>query len=447
MSKRDELALLRSGKLEGATRLDLSYGLTEVPEEVFELADTLEILNLSNNRLTDLPDELARLTKLRILFCSQNDFQHLPPVIGKLPALRMLGFKSNRIGMVGEESLPPSLRWLILTDNRIEQLPASLGKCLPLQKLMLAGNQLAELPEEIAACVNLELVRLAANRFGSLPPWLFELPRLSWLAYSGNPMCGAAPSTTCERIDWADLEAGEKLGEGASGIIHRATWNRTRAEVAVKVFKGAMTSDGLPASEKAACLAAGAHRHLVPVLGEIAGHPAGASGLVMELVGSDFTNLASPPNFESCTRDVYAEGTRFTAPAVIRIALGIAEAAMALHAKGIMHGDLYAHNILWNGDGGCLLGDFGAATFYRDGEPLERIEARAFGCLLEELLERMEGGDRERAVLEDLMRQCLRDEPAARPTFAMIAGVLGDLVKGESMARNAVAAPCPERAT
>jgi len=433
MSKRDELALLQSGKLAGATRLDLSYGLTEVPEEVFELADTLEILDLSNNCLTDLPDDLARLSKLRVLFCSQNDFQHLPPVIGSLPGLRMLGFKSNRIGMVDEASLPPSLRWLILTDNRIKRLPASLGKCLPLQKLMLAGNHLAELPEEMAACVNLELVRLAANRFESLPPWLFELPRLSWLAYSGNPMCGPIPSTECQRIDWADLEPGEKLGEGASGIIHRATSNRTGAEVAVKVFKGAMTSDGLPASEKAACLAAGRHRHLVPVLGEIVGHPEGATGLVMELINSDFTNLASPPNFESCTRDVYQEGARFPSSTVIQIALGIAETARTLHAKGIMHGDLYAHNILENGNGGCLLGDFGAATFYRDGEPLEQIEARAFGCLLEELLERMDGGASERPVLEDLMRQCLRDEPATRPGFAAIAGVLGDLGNGRSV--------------
>jgi len=433
MTSDETLSLLRAGKLNGATRLDLSDGLTEFPREVFDLADTLEILNLSGNRLADLPDDLPRLRKLKILFCSQNEFRHVPPVIGQCEELGMIAFKSNRIETVEEGSLPEALRWLILTDNRIARLPASIGKCKPLQKLMLAGNLLEHLPDEMAACVNLELVRLAANRFQSLPDWLFTLPRLSWLAYSGNPICRQAPSTECERIDWANLEPGEKLGEGASGIIHRATWNRTRADVAVKVFKGEMTSDGLPASEKAACLAAGAHHHLVPVLGEIAGHPEGASGLVMELVGSDFTNLASPPSFKSCTRDIYPEGTRFTSPVVVRIALGIAEAAMALHAKGIMHGDLYAHNILRNRDGGCLLGDFGAATFYRDGEPLERIEARAFGCLLEELLERMDGGASGRSILEDLARQCLHDEPAARPGFAMIAGVLSDLGNGRSV--------------
>ncbi len=39
------------------------------------------------------------------------------------------------------ESLPPSLRWLTLTDNRIAALPETLGRRPLLQKLMLSGNR------------------------------------------------------------------------------------------------------------------------------------------------------------------------------------------------------------------------------------------------------------------------------------------------------------------
>ena len=58
-----------------------------------------------------------------------------------------------------------------------------------------------------------------------------------------------------------------------------------------------------------------------------------------------------------------------------------------------MHGDLYAHNILINDKAHSLLGDFGAATFYRyvdslENRAFERLEVRAFGCLLEDLLDR-----------------------------------------------------------
>ena len=45
----DTLSLLRAGKLAGATRLDLSCGLSDFPPEIFELADSLEILNRTWN--------------------------------------------------------------------------------------------------------------------------------------------------------------------------------------------------------------------------------------------------------------------------------------------------------------------------------------------------------------------------------------------------------------
>jgi hypothetical protein len=56
-----------------------------------------------------------------------------------------------------------------------------------------------------------------------------------------------------------------------------------------------------------------------------------------------------------------------------------------------MHSDLYAHNTLIDNDANTLFGDFGAACFYdknhTDLAPaLERLEVRAFGCLLDDLL-------------------------------------------------------------
>ena len=74
MSSQQVLEQLKSGLLAGIQRLDLSCGLTEFPREIFDLADSLEILNLSGNALTSLPDDLSRLHKLRIIFCSDNLF-------------------------------------------------------------------------------------------------------------------------------------------------------------------------------------------------------------------------------------------------------------------------------------------------------------------------------------------------------------------------------------
>ena len=162
-------------------------------------------------------------------------------------------------------------------------------------------------------------------------------------------------------------------------------------EVAVKLFKSAVTSDGLPRCEMAASIAVGLHPHLVGVMGKIRHHPNGEQGLVMPLIASNYTNLAQPPSLESCTRDIYAQATAFSLQQLISLALGIARAAEHLHACGILHGDLYAHNILHNSKGHGLLGDFGAASFlpiqdHDTSHALQRIEVRAFGILLGELL-------------------------------------------------------------
>ena len=143
------LEQLRAGALKGVRRLQLACGLTEFPREIFELADTLEILDLSGNALSSLPDDLPRLHKLRIIFCSDNRFAELPAVLGACAALTMVGFKANRISHVPAAALPPQLRWLVLTDNQIEELPAALGERPQLQKLMLAGNRLRALPDSM----------------------------------------------------------------------------------------------------------------------------------------------------------------------------------------------------------------------------------------------------------------------------------------------------------
>lgn len=437
------LDALRAGKLVGIKRLDLAASLTEFPAEIFDLADSLEVLNLSGNLLTNLPPDLTRLHKLRIIFCSDNRFTHVPEVLGLCPHLEMIGFKANQITLLSAKALPPKLRWLILTDNRLQQLPAEIGRCANLQKLMLSGNRLQELPAEMSACTSLELLRIAANRFERLPDWLLRLPRLAWLAYAGNPFSDAIEKEamagiSVTPIDWSSLDVQHALGEGASGIIYRAhhTTDHGVSPVAVKVFKGAVTSDGLPRSEKSACLVAGEHPNLIPVQGRLHGHPDDALGMVMPLIDPSFANLAGPPSLESCTRDIYAPDARFSPAQLLGIARGIAAAAAHLHAKGVMHGDLYAHNILWNEQGECLLGDFGAASFLPTHDEafrqeLQRIEVRAFGCLLEELLGRWDvppNGQTIIGALYALQQRCVQSQNEARPLFKEIVDEIGTLV-------------------
>lgn len=420
------LAALRRGELAGVRELRLT-GLAAFPGEVLGLADSLEMLDLSGGMLTDLPAEIGRLRKLRIVFLSGNRFERLPPALGDCPALSQIGARGTGLAEVPGEALPPRLRWLTLTDNRIARLPDALGRRPDLQKLLLAGNRLRGLPEGLAGAGRLELIRLAANRFEALPGWLPELPSLAWASFAGNPCEPAMPERSAAPVPWSELELGERLGEGASGIVHAARWQRR--PVALKLFKGAMTSDGLPERETAACLAAGEHRTLTGGLGRLTGHPQGLDGLVMRLLPAHWRALAAPPSFRTCSRDVYDPALRLEPDAALRIARGIASAAAHLHARGLLHGDLYAHNTLWDGGAGeAVLSDFGAACVLPEGkagEAWQRVETRAFGLLLGEVLDRCDPAPDALDHLRALERRCVQPDAGARPLIEDVRAALG----------------------
>jgi hypothetical protein len=420
---------LGSGKLHGSKHLKLSCGLTAFPREIFVLEETLELLDLSGNLLSALPNDFHRLKKLKILFASDNLFTELPAILGQCESLEMIGFKSNQIEIVPESSLPVQTRWLILTNNRITALPTSIGKCYPMQKLALAGNQLKELPIELSQCSNLGLLRISANQLQQLPAWLLTMPKLSWLAFAGNPFCyNPVIETNLLQIDWHELALEHELGQGASGIINKAVWKPLNIEVAVKVFNGSVTSDGFPEDEMNACILAGNHDGLVKVIGKVKNHPQEKEGLVMGLIPANFHNLGLPPTFETCTRDVFKNGTMFTVQQVIKIVSTIADVCAHLHSKGIVHGDLYAHNILVDEHANSLKGDFGAASMYdvndrilADG--LEKIEVSALGCLLEDLLNNIhptETNNRAFEALTQLKKNVMQEDVAKRLTFKQV---------------------------
>ena len=409
------LAQLRSGELKGIKQLTLSENLTVFPQEIFELADTLEILDLSHNALTCLPKDINRLTQLRIAFFSYNKFVTLPSFVG-CENLTMVGFKANKIEKFDEDILPLGIKWLILTDNRLKSLPVSIGKLHKLQKFPLAGNLIETLPSEMSACKNLELLRLSANQLQEIPSWLLTLPKLSWLAFSGNP-CSGKQQFALEDVAYDALEIKELLGSGASGDIFKAYSTVHDEDVALKLFKGAITSDGYAHDEMNACMSVGEHPNLIKVLASTKGDE--KLGLLLTYIPSIYRNLGLPPDFESCTRDTFKKGTLFSIQTIEEVSKAIVSAAAHLHARGVMHGDLYAHNVLINDDDHCYLGDFGAASFYEPHQKeFEKIEVRAFGCLLEDMLVLSLSKEGEKyESLEILRSKCMDENIEKRPLF------------------------------
>jgi hypothetical protein len=388
------LSELKAGSLAGISQLTLSENLSVFPIEILSLADTLEILDLSNNSLKTLPDEIKQLKKLKIIFASNNHFETLPKILGQCESLEMVGFKANKIKYVPAESLPTKLRWLILTDNQITRLPDTLGERPRLQKLALAGNRLTQLPTNLAQLTNLELVRISANQLTVCPDHLLALPKLAWLAFSGNPFTQTdIDIQSVPLVPFSSLTLQEVLGQGASGVISKAFWNTPTDDfpddIAVKVFKGELTSDGYPEDELQACLKVGSHTSLVKSLAQI--NEKNCLALVMQLIPEHFSNLGLPPDFDSCTRDTFEVGFSLPVQHVSKIVEQMQSVFAYLHKNQVSHGDLYAHNTLLDQNANIIFGDFGAATMYHmlnkeQQAQVQKIEQRALNHFIEDLL-------------------------------------------------------------
>ena len=160
---------LKSGSLNGTKRVKLACGLETFPQELFTLAETLEVLDLTDNKLSSLPENFGVIKNLKILFLSNNHFTEVPTILAKCPNLSMIGIRNNQISTFEENTLPLSTRWLILTDNELKKLPDSMGDLTLLQKCMLSGNKLTTLPQSMSKCHNLELLRIAVNQLHELP--------------------------------------------------------------------------------------------------------------------------------------------------------------------------------------------------------------------------------------------------------------------------------------
>ncbi|KAJ1423724.1 hypothetical protein B484DRAFT_398556 [Ochromonadaceae sp. CCMP2298] len=118
---------------------------------------------------------------------TQWEMPHSLDTIGNLAALEEMEVKQNSI-----KSLPMSfvltftLRRIVFTKNRIQELPHEIGALKKLEWLELSSNELKVLPTSICECESLETLLLSDNHLLRLPNNLGRLPRLKRLDVCAN---------------------------------------------------------------------------------------------------------------------------------------------------------------------------------------------------------------------------------------------------------------------
>lgn len=124
------------------------------------------VLNLFDNRLTDVPDWIPTLLpRITTLVVARNQITApgLRPIV-ELASLTKLDVRVNRLETLPTEiSRLQNLRFLDASFNQIGTLPPTLSQCTSLELLILYENQLEFIPSQMCQLTGLKTLDIRAN--------------------------------------------------------------------------------------------------------------------------------------------------------------------------------------------------------------------------------------------------------------------------------------------
>jgi Leucine-rich repeat (LRR) protein len=180
------------------TTLNLSGNRLEKVPMIIDLFYNLQILDVSQNYLSGLPEGLNNLKNLATLIGSNNrlnvesfskDFG-----ISMSGSLKVLSLGGNELTCIPTQVLEMSqLRSLYLGSNRITELTKDICRLENLRVLYLGGNQLTSIPQEVGLLQNLQALSLCENKLQSLPPSIARLRNLKSLGLHKNLLTALPP--------------------------------------------------------------------------------------------------------------------------------------------------------------------------------------------------------------------------------------------------------------
>lgn len=155
--------------------------------EGLSIFTNLILLDLSQNKIKDIPKEIEKLQNLRILIINDNNLNQLGPGIMALTKLEVLGANNNRIRKLSSEfGKFDKLEQLQLQKNLIRNLPNEISGMKALELLILEDNLIEELPKEIGALTTLTILNLGNNRLERIPSEIGNLRKAYFLDFSKN---------------------------------------------------------------------------------------------------------------------------------------------------------------------------------------------------------------------------------------------------------------------
>ncbi|PLN81214.1 leucine-rich repeat protein [Aspergillus taichungensis] len=171
--------------------LDLhENALTDLPDSIADLT-SLRVLNVSNNRLNSLPFDALQNLPLKEIGASKNKLQGtlIPAAVGRIETLRILDVSGNALLKLAEhETLElPNLQTLTIGVNRMQCLP-NMTSWQALLTLSAEDNNISDFPEGFTALKQIRNVDFTGNSISKLDERIGLMESLVTFRIANNPL-------------------------------------------------------------------------------------------------------------------------------------------------------------------------------------------------------------------------------------------------------------------
>lgn len=160
--------------------------LKEIPFEVHNLCAILRNLDLSKNKITNIPEDISKFKLLKQLNLDTNKIESLPNSLSNLNKLELLNLSNNLMSFLPESfSKLSNLKQVYLNHNRLKVFPVQLFGLQNLEVVELSNNKITEVPCGMAEFFAAEL-NLSQNEISVISEDLHQAPRLKILRLEEN---------------------------------------------------------------------------------------------------------------------------------------------------------------------------------------------------------------------------------------------------------------------
>lgn len=134
----------------------------------------------------DGPVDLWDVPTLTYVNVCKNKLEELPVQLALLPKLLQLHVAGNKLTVINRINDYPKLAVLTASQNLLSDFPRGVGGCPNLQLLDLSMNSITEIPTNIRYSQTLRALWLTDNKLTVVPDCLIELSSLEVLALRNN---------------------------------------------------------------------------------------------------------------------------------------------------------------------------------------------------------------------------------------------------------------------